>query len=364
MLPRLTTSRFNWIARLRLLPRSVLLTLAAVLLATLASLMLSEITVRAAQQDTSRIAGVLQRIEATSDVKELDKISAEELAELRRRQVSSVFRARLAMFLSTLLIIGLLFTVVRLFIQQAARQQLQKQTADREARRMHELVAARTVELSELSSHLQTVVEREKAELARNLHDELGGLLTAAKMDLAWLHGAINTVDPEITRKLDVLSEELSEAMDVKRRVVESLRPALLDHFGLPASMENYFDDTCRKAGLNCEMSIADDLDDLPQDVTIALFRIGQESLTNILRHARAKNVKMFIGVVDDNIQLSISDDGIGIKLVGRKFRGSHGINGMRHRVESLGGTFSIESEMGHGTRVDIRIPRTKQPRR
>lgn len=286
VLPRLTTKRFDWIARLRLLPGSVLLTLAAVLLATLASLMLSEITVRAAQQDTRRIAGVLQRIEATSDLKALDKISALELAELRRRQVASVFRARLAMFLSTLLIIGLLFTVVRLFIQQAGRQQAQKQIADLEARRMQELVAARTVELSELSSHLQTVVEREKAELARNLHDELGGLLTAAKMDLAWLRGAISTVDPEITRKLDVLSEGISEAMDVKRRVVESLRPALLDHFGLSAAMENYFDDTCRKAGLNCEMSIADDLDDLPEDLTIALFRIGQESLTNILRHA------------------------------------------------------------------------------
>jgi len=106
----------------------------------------------------------------------------------------------------------------------------------------------RTQELSALSNHLQALSEREKSELARKLHDELGGLLTAAKMDVSWLQARLEGA--AIQERLGQLGSVLDEAMDLKRRVVEELRPSLLDHFGLPTALRAYVESTCAKAGL------------------------------------------------------------------------------------------------------------------
>lgn len=291
-----------------------------------------------------------------------DAVAQQEVATLRGRQSRAGLWPRLAALTSSLLAFGLLLTVGRLLIRSARDRQLEAEEAALEAQRMQRLVDARTAELSDLSSHLQTVSEREKAELARNLHDELGGLLTAARMDLSWLQGATKGLDPEIGEKLQQLNMALQEAMDVKRRVVESLRPALLDHFGLPTALQNYFDETCKKAGIACTTTIPEDMADIPQDLAIALFRVGQESLTNIVRHARARNVHMAVDDVDNAIRVTVVDDGVGVDLTGRQFRGSHGINGMRHRVRGLGGTFDIQSAPGAGTRIRISVPRERPP--
>lgn len=291
-----------------------------------------------------------------------DTVAQQEMLLLRARQDRAGLWPRLAALISTVLAFGLLFTVSRLLIRQAQARQQEADDAAVEGQRMQRLVDARTVELSELSSHLQTVSERDKADLARNLHDELGGLLTAARMDLSWLQGATKGLDAQIGEKLERLNLALQDAMDVKRRVVESLRPGLLDHFGLSTALQSYFDDTCRSAGLNCTTSIPDEMAGIPQDLAIALFRVGQESLTNIIRHARATNVHMAIAFDGDAITVSVDDDGVGMDLDGRKFRGSHGINGMRHRVRGLGGSFDIQSAPGAGTRIRIVVPRTKPP--
>lgn len=291
-----------------------------------------------------------------------DAVAQQEVTILRARQLRAGLWPRLAALTSSLLAFGLLLTVGKLLVRSARGRQLEAAAAAREAQRMQGLVDARTAELSDLSSHLQTVSEREKAELARNLHDELGGLLTAARMDLSWLLGATKGLDPEIGEKLRQLNVALQEAMDVKRRVVESLRPALLDHFGLPTALQNYFDETCRKAGIECTTTIPEEMAEIPQDMAIALFRVGQESLTNIIRHARARNVRMTVDNVDDAIRVTVEDDGVGVDLTGRQFRGSHGLNGMRHRVRGLGGTFDIQSAPGAGTRIRIIVPRERPP--
>jgi signal transduction histidine kinase len=151
----------------------------------------------------------------------------------------------------------------------------------------------------------------------------------------------------------------LTEAMDVKRRVVESLRPALLDHFGLPTALQSYFQDTCQKAGLDCKTTIEEEITDLPDDTAIALFRVGQESLTNIIRHARAAKVELSLRLADEDVELVICDDGIGFDPTGRRLSGMHGLTGMRYRVKGLGGTFDVSRRPGGGTQVRIRVPRT-----
>ena len=277
------------------------------------------------------------------------------LASLRDEQAKSLVLSRYAFAALALLTLALIVLVVRLFVSDTLRREEQRFEEEHERRRLEVIIEDRTRELSRLSTHLQSASEQEKADLARDLHDELGGLLTAANMDLAWLQGRSVTMEQEVRDKLGELVRTVTEAMNVKRRVVENLRPALLDHFGLPTALEAYFDETCKRAGVECRTTIPDETGPIPQSLAIALFRVGQESLTNIIRHARARHVEMTFEVGAAGYHLSVSDDGIGMDA--EKVRSSHGLAGMRHRVVSLNGTFEIQSAPGTGTRLDVLVP-------
>jgi signal transduction histidine kinase len=220
-------------------------------------------------------------------------------------------------------------------------------------------VEDRTSELSALSNHLQALSEREKSELARKLHDELGGLLTAAKMDLSWLQARLEGA--VIQERLAQLGSVLDEAMDLKRRVVEELRPSLLDHFGLPTALRDYVESTCAKAGLACQTVIEHTCESMSKDATIALFRVVQEGLSNIIRHAQAKTVKLQLSGDERQCIVTLADDGHGFDASSPQFRWSHGLMGMRQRAEALGGQLDIQSTVGGGTRVRVEIPVSRQ---
>ena len=128
-------------------------------------------------------------------------------------------------------------------------------------------------ELAKLCSHLQDYVEREKSDLAHRLHDELGGLLTAAKMDLSWLHSRVE--DAVLRQRLVQVGNVLDEAMDLKRRVVDELRPSLLDHFGLPTALRAHVESVCSKAGLDCDVAMDEAMEAPPKAVAIALSPRG-----------------------------------------------------------------------------------------
>lgn len=251
----------------------------------------------------------------------------------------------------------LLFLLARMMTRESVRQDRLRSAEESQRIRLEQEVAARTQELSELTTHLQSVIEKEKQTLAHNLHDELGGLLTAARMDLSWLQGRAAALDPEFGGKLDELAETIGEAMNVKRRVVEDLRPALLDHFGLATALQSYFEETCRKAGIECRTRIPEDFERVSPELALALFRVGQESLTNIVRHAGARTVDVSLDLDDDHYVVDIVDDGKGMDVT--RARSSHGIAGMRHRIETLGGRFTMSSSPGGGTRISIRVPRS-----
>lgn len=278
------------------------------------------------------------------------------VAALRDEQARSLLLSRYAFAVLALLTLVLILLVVRLFVADSVRREEHRHEEEHERRRLEVLIEDRTRELSRLTTHLQSVSEQEKADLARDLHDELGGLLTAANMDLAWLRGRSVTMDDEAREKLAELVRTVTEAMELKRRVVENLRPALLDHFGLPTALEAYFDETCKRAGLACRTSIPEESEPIPQALAIALFRVGQESLTNIIRHAKAGNVELIFEVGPAEYRLQISDDGEGMDP--DHAGSSHGLSGMRHRIASLDGTFDIQSAPASGTRIDIHVPR------
>ena len=260
-----------------------------------------------AQQNRSEDAAVIARTAAGAGLMDDFRSAANELRGVLEIRVTNRLAetarnaqlTRVAFAALTLLLLLLLFVAVRLLVTDYWRQESARREQTDERQRLEHLVAERTAELSNLTAHLQTAAEKDKATLARDLHDEFGGLLTAAKMDLAWLQGRASAKEPEAHAKLAALASLLDEAMDVKRRVVENLRPALLDHFGLPAALQSYFEDTCKKAGINFTARVPDDFEQLNQDLAIALFRVGQESLTNILKHAKAENVELTL-MLDD----------------------------------------------------------------
>lgn len=225
----------------------------------------------------------------------------------------------------------------------------------RSSPQLEKLREERTRELAELSTHLQNSAEQERSELARNLHDELGGLLTAAKMDLSWLQ--LRLGEPPNEQRLAQLGDALDEAMNVKRRVVENLRPSLLDHFGLATALRAHVEAACAKANLQFEAAVDDD-DPVPKDLAIALFRLVQEGMTNIIRHADAHRVRLEFGCDAKNYILKLSDDGRGFGFESAKFRWSHGLIGMRHRVEALGGRFTLRSKPRRGTQIEVEVPR------
>lgn len=230
-------------------------------------------------------------------------------------------------------------------------EQQQQQAAVRE---LDPMVEARALELSALSSHLQSVAEKEKSELARTLHDELGGLLTAAKMDLSWLQSRVER--PEHQERLAQLGTVLDEAMSLKRRVVEDLRPSLLDHFGLPTALRAYVEAVCGKAGMQADIQLPEDDRTMTRETAIALFRIIQEGLNNIIQHANARQVTLRL-TAGDEYALTLKDDGQGFNISGARDNWPHGIMGMQHRARDMGARFSLESAPGKGTTLRVSVP-------
>jgi signal transduction histidine kinase len=228
-------------------------------------------------------------------------------------------------------------------------------TDEQRERELEVRVAARTEELSTLSTHLLRLAESERSALAKELHDELGGLITAAKMDLSWLSAKIGeSLDAQSAEKLKSVMQMLNQAMVLKRRVVESLRPSLLDHFGLAVALRSHFDEHCRKAGLECVATLPEEALQLDAVAQLTLFRVAQETLTNIIARGGAKNVEVVIEAQDDGYVMLVGDDGAPMDTDLARSMPS-----VRHRMFAAGGTIEAEARDGHGNRVRVFVPRS-----
>jgi signal transduction histidine kinase len=214
-------------------------------------------------------------------------------------------------------------------------------------------------ELSELAANLQSIAESEKVLLARQLHDELGGALVGAKMDLAWLRRKIGSTDPDVIARWERLERALETGIVFKRRVVEQLRPTLLDNLGFYAAARWLTEETCTAAGLKSELDLPLPEPQLPKDVGIALFRILQESLQNVTRHAHASRVTITVSMEQSRkaLRLIVADDGVGLSADRLRTLGSHGLGIMRHRMRAINGQFRVHSTMGQGTQIAVIVP-------
>lgn len=214
-------------------------------------------------------------------------------------------------------------------------------------------------QLRELTSYLQSVREEERTRIARELHDELGQMLTGIKLDAGWLINQLPKEQPEVLQKADDLYKLIDETLDAMRRTAADLRPVMLDDLGLAAAVEWLTEQFTERTGVGVRLLMGQDQwdDNLSPEVAIAAFRIVQECLTNITRHADAKQVLISLKCQDGSLLLLVSDDGQGISAADDRKRDSYGVIGMRERAHGLGGTLSLSSIPGEDTTVEVVIP-------
>jgi signal transduction histidine kinase len=213
----------------------------------------------------------------------------------------------------------------------------------------------------ELASNLQTARDEERLQVAHELHDELGQALTAIKFDLAWLAGQPGLNDETLSQKVNDISTQVNILINTVRKIATELRPGMLDDLGLAASIEWQAHDFEKRSGIQCNLILSEMDADLDREIALAIFRIFQEALTNILHYAEAKTVKIELKIVDDIIRLEVSDDGRGIKEEEIAGQRSLGLLGMRERTEQLGGKLEIRGEPGLGTTIRVAIPIMKK---
>ena len=262
--------------------------------------------------------------------------------------------ARYAVQWLTACTVVLLITVWLLARREVRLQVERRRLLATESERLERDVRERTAELAELSTYLQTVREEEKSRLARDIHDELGGILVSAKMDISSVSNALEAKDPALAQRLGRALATLDDGVALKRHIIEELRPTLLDNLGLGAALDWQVREVCKRAGLNCELTIPEDTSNLSPDVGIALYRIVQEALTNVVKYAGAKKVSIALTRNDADVELTISDDGVGLPERASHDRLSHGISGMRQRVRALAGEFAIRGEQRKGTHIKV----------
>lgn len=218
-------------------------------------------------------------------------------------------------------------------------------------------------QLRALAVRLQSVQEEERERIAREIHDELGQALTALKLDLAWVDRRLSKPKPaahvlgECREKIHSM-EALIDATDAAvQRIATALRPSLLDDLGIMPAMEWLAQDFEARTGVACELVVCPQLGQVASPEATAFFRIVQEALTNVARHANATRVTITFGKVDDMLRLEVHDNGRGITATTLSEPSSLGLQGMRERAAAFGGTFTIEGTAGQGTTLVVHIP-------
>lgn len=212
-------------------------------------------------------------------------------------------------------------------------------------------------QLSELWSYLEEAKEEERERIACDIQDEIGSMLAAIRIEMALLGAKLSTESPGLREKAQAIDEMITSAMDSAGRVGRELRPGILKEFGLPAAIECQAEDFSQRTGIGCRVRCEDDDIAIDEKVALALFRILQEALTNIDRHAHASRVVIDLRREGHEVVMEVRDDGRGISEVDRDKPGAFGLRGIQGRINSLDGEFSIGSVEKGGCRLALRVP-------
>lgn len=306
------------------------------------------LTSAAGKEDVQKIRQLSEKVMATSQYN----------MQLAHAQISqSLMLSRIgvaAMGLSALLAFYMYLRQTGALLAAGRREQASLQM---ERDRLEKQVRDRTARLAQLATHLQDVREEERGHLARELHDELGALLTAAKLDVARIKARLGDNLPEASERIEHLICTLNSGIALKRRIVEDLRPSSLSHLGLVASLDILAREFADQSDL--EIRTALEPVELGESAQLTVYRLVQEALTNIGKYAGAKHVDIRLRHPDGFVIVEVIDDGRGFDT--DKVASAHqGLAGMRHRVEAAGGQLSVTSAAGRGTHIHAELPNAR----
>lgn len=238
-------------------------------------------------------------------------------------------------------------------VERAVREMRER----KERSRMEEALRVSHEQLRALAGRLQSVREEERKRIARELHDELGQVLTALRIDVSWIETRFGRDQESLLAKTRAMAALIEETIGTVRRIAADLRPGILDDLGLTAALEWQAFEFQSRAGIRCTLRVAPDLPAVASESATALFRIAQEALTNVMRHAGASAVDIELSLSGDMVRMTVRDDGRGVSEEELGTTRSLGLLGMRERSLALGGTAEIRGEPGRGTTVTVHLP-------
>ncbi|MDR3428291.1 CHASE3 domain-containing protein [Silvimonas sp.] len=286
-------------------------------------------------------------------------LDAEDKALNRERQNRQrvVFYVRLAVASAWVLVLLLEAGLLLLLSSMLANKSQQAREMTERHAQLDAKVNEHTTLLKQLAMDYQLGVERERAKLARELHDELGSILTATKMDISWVQRELRDSMPAVSEKLNKTTRNLDQGIQFKRRVVQELHPSLLSTFGLIASVRSLAEEAAQRSDWQLELALPDEETSIDDTLSLIVYRIVQETLNNAAKYAKAKTISISLMVDDEHIKLELEDDGIGFNLDDLPAE-THGLQGIRHRATAIGGKVDFTSQPGEGLFTRVLLPR------
>lgn len=216
-------------------------------------------------------------------------------------------------------------------------------------------------QLQHFTEHLEHVLEEERKRISRELHDELGQLLTILKFDISWLRLEGVKSDSEAIAKIDSMMESVNEALASVKRIAKEIRPPQLDALGLVGAIQWDIDQAEKKTGLKGVVTVEPAEFEIRGQISTVLYGVFREALTNILRHSQAKQIFVRLTQRPDSVNIIVRDDGRGITKKELKGTTSLGLIGIRERIRMVGGTLTIEGKTGSGTVLSVEVPLKKK---
>jgi signal transduction histidine kinase len=242
--------------------------------------------------------------------------------------------------------LGKLAQVIRRAIEVHAIRQA-KELADRE-------LSASQKRLADFSEHLQSTIEQERAAIAREIHDDIGGSLAAVKFDILWV--SRHTTDPQILKHIRAASEMLQHALEASQRIMMNLRPAIMDQ-GLVAAVQWLASGFKQRTGIDTSLQSSIKQDNLPMAIQLVAYRTAQEALTNIAKHAHCTQVTIDLSDAHEVLTLEVKDNGKGIAPAELGKPASFGLRGLHERAKTVKGWLDVSSHAGKGTAIILSIP-------
>ena len=278
------------------------------------------------------------------------------LEELLKKRNNSYIVARTSVIAGALILILLVVLVIKqllseITIKSELQQQVLKENEIYEAK-----LQQQTKLLRSLALDYQSDVERERQKLSRELHDELGSIFTAIKMDMAWVLKKLKDIVPEVVDKLKITNRYIDQGISYQRHIVQELHPAMISTFGFWPALKSLIDDAAERNQWQLSLDIPDQNTKLNETISLVAYRIVQETLNNANKYAKATAISVHMVMDEKFLKLEIVDNGIGVDMNALDGN-THGLSGMRHRVMAIGGHFEILSEPGKGVLTRALIP-------